>query len=99
MTGLLLAVLVVVFTPCLHCAAMCGPFAALSRHQPAYAAGRLVGYLVLGVVAGALGAAVDLAGNLAAIGRVAMLVAGAGLLVWGTISLARALGLIHSTVV
>lgn len=93
MTGLLVAVLIAGFTGSLHCAAMCGPFAGLARHQTAYAVGRLAAYLVLGVLAGALGAAVDLAGDLAAVGGIAMLVAGAALLVWGTVSLARALGL------
>jgi sulfite exporter TauE/SafE len=92
MTGLLLAVLVAGFTGSLHCAAMCGPFAALSRHQPAYAAGRLGAYLALGAAAGAVGAAVDLAGELASVGPVAMLVAGIALLAWGSLSLARALG-------
>ncbi len=93
MTGLLLAVLLAGFTGSLHCAAMCGPFAALAHHQPAYAAGRLGAYLVLGMLAGALGAAVDLAGDLAAISRIAMLLAGVTLVAWGVLALARALGL------
>lgn len=95
MTGLLVAVLIAGFTGSLHCAAMCGPFAGLARHQAAFAAGRLATYLVLGGLAGALGAAVDLAGDLAAFGGIAMLIAGVALLVWGTISLARALGLLR----
>jgi sulfite exporter TauE/SafE len=94
MTALLLAVLVAGVTGSLHCAAMCGPFAGLSRHQPGYAAGRLAAYLVLGVVAGALGAAVDLAADLASIGRVAMPAAAIAIVVWGAISLARALGVL-----
>ena len=94
MSALLFGVLVAGLTGSLHCAAMCGPFAGLARHQPAYAAGRLAAYLGLGVIAGALGAAVDLAGDLAAIGPVAMTIAGVALIVWGALSLARALGLL-----
>jgi uncharacterized protein len=101
-TALLVAVLASSFAGSLHCAAMCGPLATLAgaadpgapRLAPhlAYGLGRLAAYLGLGVVAGALGAAVDLAGDLAAVGRLAMLVAGAAMLVWGGLALARALG-------
>jgi sulfite exporter TauE/SafE len=88
---MLLAILVAGLTGSLHCAAMCGPFAGLAGRQAWYAVGRLGAYLVLGLIAGALGAAIDLAGELAAIGRVAMIVAGAVILAWGVLGLARAL--------
>lgn len=93
MIALLGAVLVSAVAGSLHCAAMCGPLAgAAGRGQAAYAAGRLAGYVVLGVVAGAVGAAVDLAGDLASVSGVAMIVAGVALLGWGAWSLATALG-------
>lgn len=79
----------------LHCAGMCGGFVAfysggddnagrrrLSGHL-AYNGGRLVTYVALGALAGSLGAAVDLAGSAAGVGRVAALVAGAVMMLWG----------------
>ncbi len=92
MTALLVAVVIAGVTGSLHCAAMCGPFAGVSGHLPAYGAGRLVAYATLGAIAGALGAAVDLAGDLATVGRIAMPLAGAALIAWGGLALARALG-------
>jgi len=101
--ALLAAVLASAVVGSLHCAAMCGPLAGIAgtsdpgapRWRPhlAYGGGRLAAYLVLGVIAGAVGAAVDLAGNLASVGRVAMIVAGVAMLAWGGWSLTRALGL------
>jgi sulfite exporter TauE/SafE len=87
-TAILIATVVAGVTGSLHCAAMCGPFAAASHHLPAYALGRLVAYLALGVLAGGLGAALELA----AIGRVALPLAGVVVIVWGGVSLLRALG-------
>lgn len=94
--SLVVAVLLAGLTGSLHCAAMCGPFAALSRHQLAYAAGRLGAYLVLGIVAGIAGAAIDLAADLARIGRIALPLAGLIVAGWGAWSLARALGLVRT---
>jgi len=87
----------------LHCAAMCGPFAAASGAagnrrgrlgaQAAYHGGRLVTYLALGAAAGLAGGALDLAGNAAGIHRISAFVAGALLLVWGATTLTAKRGL------
>jgi uncharacterized protein len=77
----------------IHCAGMCGGFVAIAGEgtsgkarwlaQFSYNAGRLVSYSVLGAAAGFLGQAVDLAGSAAGIGRVAALVSGSIMLLWG----------------
>lgn len=77
-----------------HCAAMCGPFLAFaaagdpsprSRLGPllGYHGGRLTAYLILGVIAGALGAGVEQLGHLAGVGRAAALVSGVLMVAWG----------------
>ena len=77
-----------------HCAAMCGPFLAFAaagetsprrRLAPllGYHGGRLTAYLILGVIAGALGAGVEQLGHLAGVGRAAALVSGVLMVVWG----------------
>jgi uncharacterized protein len=76
-----------------HCAGMCGGFVAIAGDgvsgkarvisQLSYNAGRLVSYLALGAAAGALGQAVDLAGNAAGVGRAAALVSGSLMILWG----------------
>jgi sulfite exporter TauE/SafE len=65
----------------LHCASMCGPFAAFALMRDArrgawliqalYHGGRLLAYATLGAVAGAFGATLDFGGSLLGIGRVA----------------------------
>jgi uncharacterized protein len=88
-----------------HCAAMCGPFAAASggaassargriAAQAAYHVGRLVTYLSLGVAAGLAGGALDLAGNAAGVQRMSAFIAGGLLLVWGISTLAATRGLV-----
>jgi sulfite exporter TauE/SafE len=88
----------------LHCAGMCGAFVAFAvgpgefsarRHialQTAYNGGRLVTYSMLGAVAGLLGAALDLGGNLFGIQRAAILVTGGLMILFGAVSLLRILG-------
>jgi uncharacterized protein len=86
----------------LHCAAMCGPFVGFYAGQDrdgrglaphaAYNGGRLVVYVGLGALAGAVGAAVDLAGRAFEVQRVAAVIAGAVILAWGVLALLRALG-------
>lgn len=76
-----------------HCAAMCGGFVAVAGDgvrggarvltQLVYNVGRLLSYLALGALAGALGRAVDLAGTAAGIGRLAAIVSGSLMIVWG----------------
>jgi sulfite exporter TauE/SafE len=75
-----------------HCAAMCGPFVAFySGSAPgaragthvAYSLGRFTAYVVLGALAGALGAGVDRMGAMAGVARLAAIVAGAMMVAWG----------------
>jgi hypothetical protein len=95
-------VLVASLVGSIHCAAMCGGFVCayagpgarrglpnLPAHL-AYNGGRLVSYVTLGLVAGAIGARVDDVGRLAGIGRGAAVLAGILMVVW-------ALGMIGAT--
>ncbi len=84
-----------------HCAAMCGGFVCFYAGAPggrralahaAYNSGRLLSYLVLGVLAGALGAGIDRLGAAAGIARAAAVVSGTLMIVWGGTSLVRAVG-------
>ena len=54
--------------------------------------GRLVSYLLLGAIAGSVGHGVDRIGGVAGIGRLAAIVAGALMVVWGSGTLRVALG-------
>ena len=60
--------------------------------QLVYQSGRLLSYLVLGVVAGSLGRALDLAGHAAGIGKAAAIVAGATMVLWGLLAMLEAGG-------
>jgi sulfite exporter TauE/SafE len=103
-TALLVTVLAASLVGSLHCVGMCGPFVAfysgadgssgagrLLSHA-VYSGGRLVAYLLLGLAAGAIGAALDLAGALAGVQRVAAVVAGVVMVAWGVIALLRIRG-------
>jgi sulfite exporter TauE/SafE len=104
MTSLLLTVFVASLVGSLHCVGMCGPFVAFYAAGDAsqggrrlvshgvYNAGRLVAYMALGAAAGALGAALDLAGSLAGFQRVAAIAAGVLMVTWGILALARIRG-------
>ena len=85
-----------------HCVGMCSPFVLFvsRRYVPAgagrsaafiaqswYTAGRVVTYVSLGAVAGALGSVVQLAGTLLGLQRAASIVAGAVLVVWALVTL------------
>jgi len=87
----------------LHCAGMCGGFVALYAGDPArgggvtaghvaYNLGRLMAYAALGVLAGALGAALDLGGAVLGFQRVAAALAGAFIALWGLVRLLESLG-------
>ena len=102
---LLLAVLGASLLGSVHCAAMCGGFVCLysglrSEASPrrevaphvAYNAGRLVSYLLLGVIAGSVGGSIDQVGALASVGRLAAIVSGSLMAVWGATTLLAALG-------
>ena len=94
---LLLAVLGASLLGSPHCAGMCGGFvcfyaggdaAARRAAHAAYNLGRLASYVVLGALAGALGAGLDRAGALAGVSRAAAVLGGTIMVTWG---LSRAL--------
>jgi sulfite exporter TauE/SafE len=106
-TALFLAVLTASLLGSLHCAGMCGAFVVLAVGQPeagggrvtrpwrlqgAYHAGRLVTYLVFGLIAGALGASLNLGGSLINVQRAATILSAATLVVFGVLTLLRVLG-------
>lgn len=106
MLPLIVAIFVASLLGSAHCVGMCGAFVAFAvggadgsaapsraRLNAAYNGGRLVTYLLLGVVAGALGAALDLGGAALGVQRGAMVVAGAFMIAFAVVSLARAVGL------
>lgn len=102
---LAVAVLVASLLGSVHCAAMCGAFvcfytsgspsgstrSAIGPHA-AYNAGRLLSYLLLGSIGGALGSAIETAGALAGFQRGAAIVAGALMVAWGGYSVLAATG-------
>jgi sulfite exporter TauE/SafE len=105
MTALMSGVFLASLAGSLHCAGMCGGFVALyscsstpaqgrswDRHA-AYSLGRLVAYLVVGALFGAIGVVVNRAGDLAGVRGVATYVAGGMMVVWGSVALLRAFDL------
>jgi hypothetical protein len=88
----------------LHCAGMCGAFAAFAtmpgpdnaggrlRLHVAYHGGRLAIYVVFGALAGLLGAALDVGGTLVGVQRAAGIMAGTILVGAGLIAALRLLG-------
>jgi sulfite exporter TauE/SafE len=102
-TALGLSVLAASLLGSLHCAGMCGGFVAFyaGAHgrrdgaaigHVAYNLGRLVAYAALGAVAGALGASLDMGGAWLGVQRLAAVVAGAFIALWGTVALLESLG-------
>ncbi|HXK19776.1 MAG TPA: sulfite exporter TauE/SafE family protein [Polyangiaceae bacterium] len=88
----------------LHCVGMCGGLIAVASEgsrgtrqrlsvQLVYQTGRLASYLTLGAAAGGLGRALDLAGRAAGIGKVAAIVAGCTMLLWGLLAMLEAGGI------
>ncbi|MEQ8315955.1 MAG: sulfite exporter TauE/SafE family protein [Phycisphaerales bacterium] len=100
----LAAVLIASLAGSPHCAGMCGVFVAMAcgmekgrakahaRLQFAYHGGRLVGYTTLGVVAGAVGSAIDLGASAAGLQHAAAILAATTMLVVGGIWLLREAG-------
>jgi uncharacterized protein len=91
--ALLPAIILASLAGSLHCVAMCGPLVGMHgdrgmRFALAHSLGRLAVYTSLGIAAGALGKAIDLAGDLGTIQRIATLLAGAVIVVWGVRELA-----------
>jgi hypothetical protein len=95
------SVLVAALLGSLHCAGMCGPFVCfyagsgegrrLGAHA-AYNGGRLLSYLTLGALAGALGAGVDRMAAAAGVSRAAAVLAGLAMVLWGGAALLHAAG-------
>lgn len=109
MSALLPAVLAASLLGSPHCAGMCGGFVAfyagsdrsggarrLLSHS-AYSVGRLASYMALGVTAGVLGRAVDLAGAAAGWQRGAATAAGLLMVAWGVTTLLQVRGVRIST--
>lgn len=104
MTGVIVAVFLASVLGSLHCAGMCGAFVAIAvadtEGKPgrrlslnaAYHGGRLVTYVTLGSAAGAVGALLDLGGALVGISRVAMILAGAVMILFGVSAAFTAMG-------
>ena len=102
-SALLVSVIAASFVGSIHCAGMCGGFVALAGggttrserlfNQIAYNFGRLLSYAGLGAAAGAIGHAVDLAGSAAGLGRIAAVVSGVWMLLWGLGAMLAAQGL------
>lgn len=102
--SLALAVLLASLLGSVHCAAMCGGFVGFysvdgpagavrrwSSHA-AYNVGRLVAYVLLGAIAGALGGGIDRVASRAGVDRAAALLAGSLMVAWGASRLAAIYG-------
>ncbi len=75
-----------------HCVAMCGPLVGLQgarsvRLAAIHSLGRLATYLAIGAFAGLAGSALDLAGRLGSVQRLATIVAGLTIVAWGVLAL------------
>lgn len=87
----------------LHCVGMCGAFVIVASTPGEsgssksallgwYNVGRLVTYIVLGTLAGLLGAGVNTGGELIGLGRLAAVFAGGVMVLFGLVTLARIAG-------
>lgn len=105
MTALILAVFAASLMGSLHCAGMCGAFVAFavgfddrSDHrrraalQASYNTGRLLTYTILGGIAGMLGGAFNAAGQLMGFQRIAVIVAGGAMMIFGMAAILRLTG-------
>ncbi|MEP7345061.1 MAG: sulfite exporter TauE/SafE family protein [Gemmatimonadaceae bacterium] len=102
---LAIGVLVASLLGSVHCAGMCGGFVCFyaggagsgTRAHVAYNAGRLVSYLVLGLLAGLVGTTFDRLGALAGLSRGAAILSGTLMVVWGlsTLLAIRGVRLLH----
>ena len=104
MLALITAVFAASLFGSLHCAGMCGAFVAFavgsgsSERVPrrtlhlAYHTGRLATYTLLGVVAGAIGSAIDVGGEYAGLSRLAAVIAGVTMVVFGVATFLKVRG-------
>ena len=86
-----------------HCVGMCGGLIAVASDgasgvrqratvQVGYQLARLTSYVTLGVVAGVVGHALDLAGQAAGLGKAAAVLAGVTMSLWGLAAMLQAVG-------
>jgi len=86
-----------------HCVGMCGGLIAVASDgasgarqrisvQAGYQLARLASYITLGVIAGSLGRALDLAGQAAGLGKAAAALAGVTMSLWGLAAMLEAVG-------
>jgi len=84
----------------LHCAGMCGAFVLFAVADPraqtprvwlhaAYHGGRLITYTILGVIAGLVGASLDLGGAIIGVQRFAAILAGCMMVAFGVVTVMR----------
>ena len=104
MIALITAVFVASLVGSLHCAGMCGAFVAFAvadtEGKPrqrvalsaAYHGGRLTTYVLLGAAAGSVGALLDLSGALVGVSRIAMMLAGGVMVLFGISAAMAAMG-------
>jgi sulfite exporter TauE/SafE len=96
MTALVSTILLSSLVGSVHCIAMCGPLVGMHggalRLALLHSLGRLTTYVALGALAGTVGRAVDLAGNLGTVQRAATIVSGGVIIAWGLHQLAVAIG-------
>ena len=106
MTALFITVLVASLVGSMHCAGMCGAFVAfaIGAADPAvniprsfllslYQLGRLVTYAALGAAAGALGAGIDLGGQMVGVQRTAAVLSGVLMVGFGVVTLLKLSGI------
>ena len=102
MIPLVSVVLMASLTGSLHCAGMCGAFVVTGTTtwptQVAYHVGRLLTYVAMGAVVGAIGASIDLGGSLLGLQRLALLLAAIAMVVFGLSALLSLLGVRVPTV-
>lgn len=112
MTGLVAAVFIASLLGSMHCVGMCGAFLAIavdsnpgspgraSRLPLAawYHVGRLVTYVALGVIGGAIGAAVNLTAEAAGLQRAAAALAGSIMVIFGILAVLRHVGVARGRV-
>lgn len=103
MTSLVLPVLAASLLGSVHCASMCGGLVAFysggarrgktaGRAHLSYHAARLLTYVTLGAIAGAIGAGLDAAGARAGLGNLAAVGAGGAMILWGSVTLLETAG-------
>lgn len=102
MTALFATIFVSSIAGSLHCVAMCGPLVGMHggarslRLAFVHALGRFVTYVTLGAIAGLVGGAVDLAGDLAQVQHIATIGAGTVIVGWGVYTIAVARGWVRA---